>query len=32
MGYTTNPFYQLCRDTAAAGADGFIVVDLPLPE
>jgi tryptophan synthase len=36
MGYY-NPFYQygidaLCRDTAAAGADGFIVVDLPPEE
>ena len=36
MGYY-NPFYQygveqLCRDTKAAGADGFIVVDLPPEE
>lgn len=36
MGYY-NPFYQyglekLCKDTKAAGADGFIVVDLPPEE
>jgi len=36
MGYY-NPFYQygldkLCEDTKAAGADGFIVVDLPPEE
>lgn len=36
MGYY-NPFYQfgiekLCKETAAAGADGFIVVDLPPEE
>lgn len=36
MGYF-NPFYQyglekLCEDTKAAGADGFIVVDLPPEE
>jgi tryptophan synthase len=36
MGYF-NPFYQyglekLCKDTKAAGADGFIVVDLPPEE